>query len=468
MGTAEPTARRTVEDVLAQLAPFNALPPALVREYVLVGEELRFPAGAKLVDQGEPGLGLDVLLEGRIEFWSRTGERETHYDVFEAPTYYGHEPLLADVPAPVSGRFVDDSRLYRIPPERFWAMLGACPAILKALVGTLARRFQDLGSSSQQGARLTSVATMAAGLAHELNNPASSALRGARELTGELSGLAGAALRLEVDGAARDRLAALAEAAGAPAPPALSAFARADREDELADWLADAVGGPAPGRAGELVAAGLGRTDLEPVLAGLEPGAAQAAVAVLARARAAGALAGEVADSSARISEVVGALRGYARLDEAPVVETDVHAGIDAALRLLRAQLAPGVRVVRDFDPALPPLTAHAAELNQVWAALLDNAARAVGDAGTITITTRARPGAVTVEVADDGPGVPEAIRDRVFDPFFTTRAVGDGAGLGLDVARRVVAGRHRGELRLLEPPDGRTGARFEVVLPLG
>ncbi len=459
-------AGRTVEDVLALLAPFDGLSPDLVREYVLVGEELRFPAGAKLIDQGEPGLGLDVLLEGRIEFWSRTGDRDAHYDVFEAPIYYGHEPLLADMPAPVSGRFVEDSRLYRIPPDLFWRMLGACPTILRALVGTLAQRFQDLGSASQQSARLTSVSTMAAGLAHELNNPASSALRGARELATQLAGLADAALRLELGHEARERIALLAVDAGTPTPAALGAFAQADQEDELADWLAAAADDGAAALAPELVAAGLGRADLEPVLAGLEPAAAAAAVTVLARVRAAVALAGEVADSAARVSDVVGALRGYARLDQAPVTETDVHAGIDAALRVLRPRLAPGVTVVRAFDPALPAITAHAAELNEVWAVLLDNAARAVGAAGTITVTTHARAGAITVEVADDGPGIAPAIRDRVFDPFFTTRAVGEGAGLGLDVARRIVAGRHHGELRLLEPAPGRSGARVEVVLP--
>jgi signal transduction histidine kinase len=246
--------------------------------------------------------------------------------------------------------------------------------------------------------------------------------------------------------------------------PELTALQRADREDELGDWLDGHGIGGAWDLAAVFVPAGLGTEDLEQVAGAVAGADLEAALRWLAYTVETESLLLEIAESTARISGLVDAAKQYSQLDRAPHQDTDLAAGLDATLVMLSAKIPPGVTVVKDYDRDLPPVPAYAAELNQVWTNLVVNALDAMAGSGTLTLRTAREGDCALVEVGDTGPGVPEELRKRVFEPFFTTKPVGQGTGLGLDVSWRIVVNRHHGDVQL----DSRPGdTRFRVLLPL-
>lgn len=326
-------------------------------------------------------------------------------------------------------------------------------------------------SMEQNRERLASLGTMAAGLAHELNNPAAAARRAAAELADALEVL-GSTIGLFVEsGVERTEAAGLVAMQRqametAAQPPALTTLDTADAEDALADHLAEL--GVAEGwrLAEPLARAGVDRAFLDRVsqLAGTATAAALGWIAASLSAR---ELAAELADSTGRMSSLVGAVKRYAYMDRGDLAEVDVHEGLETTVTILGHKLKhTEITVTRDYDPALPTLVARGAELNQVWTNLIDNAIDALGQQGTITLSTRLDGDCAEVEVADDGPGIPREVRDRIFDPFFTTKDVGHGTGLGLDTARRIVVDRHRGSLTVDSAP-GRTVFRARLPLRL-
>jgi signal transduction histidine kinase len=310
---------------------------------------------------------------------------------------------------------------------------------------------------------------MAAGLAHELNNPAAAAKRAAADMCDAVEILATTISRFVHAGVQRDQAEELAHMQqealerAAKSPP-LDTLAAADAEDELTDVLED-LEIPEPWRLVEpLVRARVDAAWVERVreLAGPATTAALEWVAASLTAR---GLAAELSDSAERMSRLVGAVKSYAYMDRADVVETEIHEGLDTTLVVLGHKLKhTKIAVERDYDRTLPKVLARGSELNQVWTNLLDNAIAALGDNGTITIRTRREAECAVVEVSDDGPGIPDDVRDRIFEPFFTTKPVGQGTGLGLDTVRRIIAERHKGTISVDSRPGETT---FRVWLPL-
>ena len=254
---------------------------------------------------------------------------------------------------------------------------------------------------------------------------------------------------------------ALERAAGRSALDALDA---ADAEDALLERL-EQLAVPEPWRLAEpLAVAGIDEEWLQRVAAVAGP-ATDAALGWVAATLTARSLASELQEATRRMSDLVGAVKTYAYMDRGALVDVDVHEGLETTLVVLGHRLKhTSIAVVRDYDRTLPRLIVHGTELNQVWTNLLTNAIDALGETGTITISTRHDAGGVEVDVADDGPGIPPEIAERVFDSFFTTKDVGDGTGLGLATARRIVVDRHDGALTVESAP-GRTV--FHVRLPL-
>jgi signal transduction histidine kinase len=321
----------------------------------------------------------------------------------------------------------------------------------------------------QNRERLASLGTMAAGLAHELNNPAAAAQRAAGQLA-EAIDVVGAAVGHFVESGVERREAETLVAlqreamAGAESRGALDALDAADAEDDLADRL-EALGVPEAWRHAEpLAAAGVDEAWLDRLAAAAGP-ATGAAVAWVAATLTAHGLAVELQESTRRMSDLVGAVKEYTYMDRGGLVEVDLHEGLETTLKVLGHKLKhTSIEVVRDYDRTLPKLTLRGSELNQVWTNLLDNAIDALGDHGTLTIATRRENACAIVDVGDDGPGIAPEIRDRVFDSFFTTKDVGAGTGLGLATARRIVVDRHDGSLTFDSEP-GRT--TFRVSLPI-
>jgi signal transduction histidine kinase len=329
--------------------------------------------------------------------------------------------------------------------------------------------------------KLTALGRLSAGVAHELTNPASGAARGADAALARLErrgALVGALVAAGVSPAALARLdavraAAVPDVAGAPhdgphAPP-LDALARSDREEALAAWLAAAGAADPWDAAATFVDAGLDAAALDRALSDVPAEAHGVALAWLESLLADARLLAAVRQATGRVAQLVEAMKSYTQMDRARgLVDVDVHAGLESALALLAGRAAErGVTVVREYTPALPPIAGYPADLNQAWGALLDNALDAAGTQppgrGRVTVRTAVADGAVVVAVGDNGPGVPPALVERIWEPFYTTKPVGQGAGLGLDVARRVVEDQHGGQLAVASEPGA---TWFTVRLP--
>jgi len=332
-----------------------------------------------------------------------------------------------------------------------------------------------IAAMEQNRERLASLGTMAAGLAHELNNPASAAKSAAADLARALDVLGSTVGRFVESGVERAEAQELVElqqramnqcSARSSLPArdaAAAALDAADAEDELIDALED-LGIPEAWKLAEpLAAAGVDTAWLARVreLAG---SGTEAAVQWVAATLTAHNLAADLTESTGRMSALVAAVKSYAYMDRGELVEADIHEGLETTLAVLGYKLKhTQVELIRNYEPSLPKLTVQGGELNQVWTNLLDNAIDAIGEKGTITITTRLDGPCVEVDIADDGPGIAPDVREHIFDPFFTTKEVGKGTGLGLDTARRIVTERHRGSIAVDSEP-GRTV--FHIWLP--
>jgi signal transduction histidine kinase len=303
---------------------------------------------------------------------------------------------------------------------------------------------------------------MAAGLAHELNNPAAAARRSAADLA-EALGVIGAAIREFTDaGIEREdaaRIADLREQAlrQCAERDTLSALDAADAEDEMRDRLEE-LGVPDAWRFAEpLAAAGIDGDWLERLQA-LAGSATPAAIRWVVASLSAQRLVNDLRESTERMSSLIGAVKTYAYMDRGGLVEADVHDGLETTLKVLGHKLKnKEIEIRREYDRSLPPLTIYGSELNQVWTNLLDNAIDAVGERGTITVRTTLDGECILVDIADTGPGIPADVRSRVFEPFFTTKDVGSGTGLGLDTARRIVIERHGGSMTFDTSEQGTT-----------
>jgi len=338
---------------------------------------------------------------------------------------------------------------------------------MRTAVRLIAPIAQAAQSSVLQQEKLAALGTLSAGLAHELNNPAAAARRTASELADAMETLQDTAHQFVSSGLEREQVARLVELQQAARKAAAEtasgdAMDAADREDALAAKL-DELGADGWRLAEPLARAGVDDAWLEQV-AEAAGGARVAALEWVAASLTATGLVAELHESTARISELVSAIKDYTHMDRAAVAEVDLHEGLDSTLTILGYRLKKGsITVERHYDRTLPRVTAHGSELNQVWTNLIVNSLDAIDGQGTITITTRrSTAGGVAVEIADDGPGIPPEQQSRVFEPFFTTKGVGEGSGLGLDIVRRIVAG-HRGDITLRSQPGATV---FTVTLP--
>jgi signal transduction histidine kinase len=437
--------------------------------WVAVARPISAEPGDVVIEQGEEEQGVLFLLEGTTRAQLVKGDRIEPVGRQFAPTWMGAIAVLTEEPLGVQMVAETPCRLALIAPDDFRRLALAQPAVHQRVMNVMAPVMRRVTATEQNRERLASLGTMAAGLAHELNNPAAAAQRASAQMAEAIDAVAGTIARFVEAGISRDQAQQLVELqrdalSRANSPDSRSTLDTADAEDELLGRLG-ALGVEEPWQMVEpLVRAGVDQAWLDRVatLAGPATDAALCWVSATLTAR---DLAAELQESTKRMSSLVAAVKTYAYMDRGGLVEVDLHEGLENTIVVLGHKLKhTSINVVREYDRTLPKLTVRGSELNQVWTNLLDNAIDALGDTGTITIATRQDGVCAFVEITDDGPGIPPEIRDRVFDSFFTTKDVGQGTGLGLATARQIVVDGHDGSLSVDSEP-GRT--TFHVSLPL-
>lgn len=464
-GTSEP---RTT-DYLRNVEFLAPLKEEDLERLVSLSRTVDLPAGTWLIREGETGEEMFLILAGQLEVSVREGHVEEVVAWRGRGEVVGEMALLGSGLRTASVRAVTAAQVLSVGREALAALLSCSADAATTIYRTSLEREHAHANLLARREKLAALGAMAAGLAHELNNPAASLKRSAAEIPEAMRARERAAIRLFTLGLQGDELAAARELDAAmpesPATMAGSGGARgASNEEALTDLLTD-LGVPEPWN-GAAALADMGWTgaDLTRVLGSFAPGHRAAAADWLTADAGCHSLQRDITISSDAISALVGAVKDYTHLDRAPVALVDVHASLETTLVILKHRLKHGgVRLVREYAPDLPRIEGYVSELNQVWTNLIDNAVAAMNGSGTLTLRTSSGDGQVSVEVVDDGPGIPPDVATRLFEPFMTTKGVGEGTGLGLYLSKEIVEKRHGGSLTFTSA-SGATA--FRVTLP--
>jgi signal transduction histidine kinase len=429
-------------------------------------EEARFEAGSVFMRPGDPIDYLVVLLEGEIRY-QRTETTDRPSFTVRAGQVTGLLPYSRLARAAGTGRAILPSRMLRLHKDYFPEMLRRMPELGKRLVALMSDRIRETTRLETEYEKLLALGKLSAGLAHELNNPASAARRAASGLIEALEAVRDASLRLLQQPLTNMQREAIArfEIEAAHRAPATSSnpLEIRDREDRLTEWL-EAREVPEPWNiAPALADSCIEPAELDGLAAEIGLSVMEPALARVARILAIYGLVREIDNSTRRISELVSAVREYSYMDQVASQEVDVRQGLENTLLIFGHRLKSGITVTRNYAPDLPRIFARGSELNQVWTNLIDNALDAMGAKGELRVRTVREPDGILVEIGDTGPGIPPEIQPRIFDPFFTTKGVGEGTGLGLDTACRIVRN-HHGAIQVESKPGD---TRFQVRLPL-
>ena len=424
--------------------------------------------------EGEPATCLYVLVEGTVAMSRKVGDDDVEISRTSQRGVYGgaYQAYLGDrVPQ------LYQNSLKATEPSRFFVLGADCFAqIMHEWFPMAVHLLEGLffgGRATREAVgqreRLVALGSLTAVLTHELNNPAAAAVRATANLRERVAGMR-SKLRLlsagKWDSAALQSLIELQQRAveKVAKAPVLNPLAASDAEDELSDWLEERGCSDAWQIAPNFVQAGLDIEWLDGVRDTVGDHMLEPALRWLSYTVETELLMNEIDDSTTRIATLVSAAKQYSQLDRAAFQVIDVHDLLDSTLLMLSAKMSTGIAVVKDYDRGLPKIPAYAAELNQVWTNLIDNALSAMNGTGTLTVRTARDDGQALIEFHDTGPGVPPELQERIFEPFFTTKPPGQGTGLGLDISWRIVANKHHGTLRVQSQPGD---TRFQVRLPL-
>jgi signal transduction histidine kinase len=450
---------------LLRVPAFAGLPDDQIAWFISHAQELHLRAGDAYLRQGDRADAMFVLLEGEFQARGEFGG-ETILLPGKVGDVTGALPYSRMQQFTVTARALTDSRVLRFPAEHFPELIQTMPELAKRLVGVMSDRIREITRIEQQRDRLAGLGKLAAGLAHELNNPASAAKRATAQLRDTLRRIKDASHELgrrELSPAQRSEIEKLEASFIRRDEPAPDALTISDLEEQIDALLRSQGQDDLWQLAAELAKRGIQPSALESLFENLDADTARAALVRIAASVEIANLLKEIESSTSRISDLVGAIKEYTFMDQSPVQNVDVVKTLETTLIILNHKLKHGITVRRDY-PSVPLLVnSFGSELNQVWTNLIDNAIDAMGGNGELRVRSYRDDHCAVVEIGDNGPGIRAEVRPHIFEPFFTTKGVGEGTGLGLDTVQRIVK-KHRGSIQVSSKPGDTT---FQVSLPL-
>src|SRR5271154_3078467 len=450
---------------IRRVQEFADLPDDQLDWFLSQSQEMSLKAGDAYSRPGDPADTMFVILEGHFQVRGELGGETFVFDL-EPGDVTGVLPFSRMKQFAVGGRALTEGRALRFPASLFPELVQKMPVLTQRLVGLMADRIREATRMEQQRDRLASLGKLSAGLAHELNNPASAAKRATsqlRELLKKIKDASHELGRRDLTATQKSEIEKLEASFIQRDEPPPDALTMSDLEEQIDSLLRSHGQSDLWQLAADLAHKNVKPEVLESLFAALDADTARAALVRIAASVEVANLLNEIESSTSRISDLVRAIKEYTYMDQAPVQNVDIVKSLETTLTILNYKLKRGVVVQRDYQQLPFLVNSFGSELNQVWTNVIDNAIDAMGGKGELRVRTYRDDNCVVVEIADNGPGIPPNVKAHIFEPFFTTKGVGEGTGLGLDTVQRIVK-KHRGSIQVNSKPGD---TRFQVWLPL-
>jgi signal transduction histidine kinase len=450
---------------LLRVPAFAGLPEDQIDWFLSHAEERHLDSGKLHFRQGDPADAMFVILEGQLQLRGELGG-ETVVLTSNPGDVTGVLPFSRMKQFPLDARASADARILRFPSSLFPELVQKMPELTQRLVGLMSDRIRETTRWEQQRDRLASMGKLSAGLAHELNNPASAAKRAAAQLREVLKKVRDASQELggrELTAAQKSEIEKLEASFVQHGAVPLNPLQRSDLETQIDSLLRSHGQNDLWQLAAHLAERNVGPEAVESLFSIIDADTARAALIRIAASVEIASLLDQIESGTSRISDLVGAIKEYTYMDQTPVQNVDVVKSLETTLTILNHKLKRGVVVQREYQPVPLLVNSFGSELNQVWTNIIDNAIDAMAGKGELRVRTWRDDDCVVIEIADNGPGISPEIQPHIFEPFFTTKKVGEGTGLGLDTALRIVK-KHRGSIEVSSKPGD---TRFQVWLPL-
>jgi len=450
---------------LLHIPAFEGLPDDQLDWFISQSTEVVLKAGDIFLQQGTPAVWMIIVLEGQMQMRGALGGEAVSFPL-EPGAITGLLPFSRMKVAVLTGRAVTDGRILKFPSAKFPELVQKMWELAQRLVGQMSDRIRETTRWEQQVDRLASLGKLSAGLAHELNNPASAAKRATSLLRETMYRIKDAAQELgkhnltDVQRAEIEKLeASFLKRDETP----LDTLATSDLEDQIDSLLRSHGQNDLWQLAADLARRGVKPEALESLFATMDADVARAALVRIAASVEIANLLIEIESSTTRISDLVRAIKEYTYMDQTTAQNVDIAKGLENTLTILNHKIKRGITVHREYEKIPLLVNSYGSELNQVWTNIIDNAIDAMKGTGELRIRTYRDDDCVVVEIGDNGPGIPPEVEPHIFEPFYTTKGVGEGTGLGLDTALRIVK-KHRGSIQVDSKPGN---TRFQIFLPL-
>ena len=446
---------------------FQHIPDDQLQWLISQGETVEIEKDELLFNVGEPVIICYIVLDGKMRICAVQSGNQKELRILDPGQFTGYLPFSRATITPAFCEAIKKSWVFKCSKEKLIEGFGTHYQLIEAMVHIMLSRVREFTSIQQQNEKMFALGKLSAGLAHELNNPAAAIARAAALLQNQVSRLShlfGPIAGLRIESEKIGKISNLIIGKINTEPPALTMMQKANLEDELSDWFY--ANGLKDTDTEGFVERGFTTGELDVFKDCATPAHLPVLIEWVSNCLLANKMAEDIRASSERISELVGAVKNFTFMDKnAERQLTDIHSGIRNTLTMLNFKLRKGnITVIEDYDDSIPQIKIFPGEMNQVWTNIIDNAidAMEVNGKGKLSITTSHDDRFLKVTIKDDGPGIPESIKQNIFAPFFTTKEMGKGSGLGLDVVSRIMI-QHNGEVKVKSEPGA---TEFEICLP--